>query len=1178
MSDRWDQVKEILGLALEREPAQRGGFIREACGGDEELRAEVESLASHHEDADSLLENSPAASLFFFQPDTMAGRKVGAYRILRVIGSGGMAVVYLGERDDDAFRKSVAIKMVRPGPGGQEIFHRFRNERQTLAAIDHPNIVKLLDGGSTDEGLPYLVMEYVDGMQLDQYCDAQQLSIDQRLQLFRTVCSAVQYAHERLIIHRDLKPANILITKEGVVRLLDFGIAKLLDPGFMQTTLITQTNWRPMTPGYASPEQVRGQPVTRASDVYSLGVLLYELLTGQKPYRSKGESLLEVERAICEQETEKPSTAVGGPQTKLVSQNRGLEPGQLRRRLQGDLDTIVLKALRKEPQNRYHSAAEFSDDIERCLTGKPVAARKRTLAYRAGRFLHRHKESVGTAIIFLLLIASLIFWEARRTRRPAAEQALNETHSSARSSVAVLGFKNLSGRPDTVWVSTALSEMLATELGAGEKLRTVPVETVARTKVDLSLTDTDSLAADTLARLQKNLGSDFFVLGSYLDLGNGGQIRVELRLQDLARGETVATISETGTETSLADLVSLAARRLRQQLGVADISQFDATGIRASVPSNPEAMRFYAEGLAKLRAFDALRGRDLLLRAVAADPSYPLAHASLARAWMTLGYDQNALSEAKKALDLAGKLSREDHALVEAHYYEASKDWEKAIETYRSLFGFFPDNMEYGLYLANAQVGGERGSDALNTIASLRGLFPEATRDPRIDLAEAEAAYSLSDSKRVLLATGNAITKADASGAKLLAAHARVIQCRALASLGQSQQSIAAGAEARRIYHEAGDPSGEAQALHSMAEVPINQGDLEQAKTLYEQALEIVRNVGDKRATARELGNIGLIYAQQGDFATGEKVYAEALANYRQVGDRHGMSVVTGNMGDLRYAEGRLGDALAEYRDALVLAREVGHQASEAIDLQLIGDVLADQGDLTGAMQMYQQASTIQREIGDKSYYAATLVSLGRLRRQRGDSEGAKKMYEEALTIRQQFGEKGMGAEVEVALGELDCDSGQAAAAERRAREAIAEFQTEHETDNEIQAQGLLIAALLQQGRIDDAEKAVARGLELAGKSRDVTIRLPFAIENSYVAAAKGDVAGAERLARNALVEADKFGLFRIKLEASLALGRVQRKGSAVQLTELAKQARASGFELIARKASAAASSFRVRS
>jgi tetratricopeptide (TPR) repeat protein len=587
-------------------------------------------------------------------------------------------------------------------------------------------------------------------------------------------------------------------------------------------------------------------------------------------------------------------------------------------------------------------------------------------------------------------------------------------------------------------------------------------------------------------------------------------------------------------------------------------------------------MRLYAEGLEKLRAFDALRARDLLLRAVDADPSYPLAHASLARAWMALGYNQNAVTEAKKAVDLAGKLSREDHALVEARYYEASKDWEKAIDTYRALFASFPDNLEYGLYLTNAQIGGERSSDALNTVAKLRGQFAEARSDPRIDLAEAEAAFLLSDNKRVLVATDRAVIKANASGAKLLAARARALQCRALANLGQSQQSLAAGAEARRLYHQAGDLSGEAQALHSMAEVPLNQGDLEQAKQLYEQALELARKVGDQRAAGRELGNIGLILIQQGDLATGEKFYNEALVNFREVGDKHLMSVVTGNMGDIRHAEGRLGEALAEYRDALVLAREVGHRASEAIDLQLIGDVLADQGDLNGAMQMYQQASAIQREIGDKTYYSETLASIGRLRRQKADSEGAKKAYEEARGIRQQLGEKGLSAEVDVSLGELACDSGQAAVAERLARGAIQEYQAEKETDSELQAQSLLIAALLQQGRAGEAEKAVARGLALSKGSSYVTVRLPFTLQNAYATAAAGNLAEAERMARDVRMEADKFGLVPIQLEASLAIGRIRR--NTAQLTELARNARARGFELIARKASAAALSSRPRS
>ena len=1193
MSEKWDQVKEILALALEQESGERNSFIRKVCGEDEELRAEVESLAAHYSGADSLLENSPAASLFSMQADRIVGTRLGAYRVVRVIGRGGMAVVYLGERDDDNFRKSVAIKMVMPGPNGEEIFRRFRNERQALAAIDHPNIVKLLDGGSTEEDLPYLVMDYVDGMPIDQYCDVHHLSIEERLQLFRTVCSAVQYAHEQLIIHRDLKPGNILITRHGVPRLLDFGIAKIINPEFFQTALTTQTNWRPMTPEYASPEQVRGQSVTKASDVYSLGVLLYELLTGHRAYRASVQSLLEVERTICEEQVEKPSSVVGRTEyqtsrsgitrsvitPEAAGANRSLDPNELRRRLQGDLDTIVLKALRKQPQDRYVSVAEFSKDIERHLSGKPVTARKLTIADHSGRFLRQHRESLTTALVFLLAMAGLIAWETRGIWKPTVGHGPSATRSHARSSVAVLGFKNLSGRLDTAWISTALSEMLAGELGAGGMLRTVPSETVARAKSDLSLPDTESLSAETLARLRTNLGSDFVVLGSYLDMGkaSGTQIRLDLRLQDTAKGETIAQISQTSSEAEMLDLVSRTGRQLREALGVSEVSPFEATGVRASVPSNPDAMRFYSEGLDKLRVFDALSARDLLNRAAGADPSYPLVHSALARAWMRLGYNQNAIDEARKALDLAGKLSREDHALIEARYYEATKNWDKAIETYRLLFSVFPDSLEYGLYLANAQVGGERANDALNTVAQLRGLSGEAKEDPRVDLTEAEAAYLLSDSKRVVASAETTISKANASGARLVAARARLLQCRALASLGQPQASMAAGAEASRIYHEAGDPGGEAQAFHAAAEVPLNQGDLKLATSMYEQALAIARKIGDKRATARELGNIGVIFVQQGDFASGEKIYGEALADFRDVGDKHGMSVVIGNTGDIFHAEGKLGDALAEYRDALVLAREVGHKSSEGIDLQLIGNVLADQGDLGGAVEMYQRASEIQREIDDSSYYAGTLVSIGRVRRQRGDSDGAKKAYEESLALRERLGEKGTTAEAQVALAELACDLGQPAQAEKLAAGAVREFQVEQEADNELMAETVLLRSLLQQGKLGDARKADAFGNALYEKSKDVTIRFPFAIESAYAKAAN-DLAGAERLAREVAAEADKLGLVRIQLEASLAIGEIEQKGpnqaqGRVRLAKLANDARAKGFALIAREASASASS-----
>jgi eukaryotic-like serine/threonine-protein kinase len=424
MPKTWDQVKEILALALEQGPEQRAGFIRQACGEDAALRAEVESLLLHHAGADTLLEQSRVANVLSFPPDVMVGKRIGAYRIVREIGQGGMAVVYLGERDDQNYRKRVAIKMVKPGIGTENILQRFRNERQALAALDHSNIVRLLDGGSSEDGSPYLVMEYVEGLPIDQYCDHNQLSIDDRLRLFREVCSAVQYAHQNLVIHRDLKPGNILITREGLPRLLDFGIAKLLNPECFQAPLITQTAWRPMTPGYASPEQVRGDAVTSASDVYSLGVLLYEILTGYLPYKVSDSSWREIERLVCEQEPPRPSTRVStdGERLKATAETRMAEPKQLVRLLRGDLDWITMKALEKDPVRRYATAFELSADIGRHLAHEPVLARPASALYRGLKYVRRHPVGVTVAAGLVLLLAGFAVTQSFQLRRITRER------------------------------------------------------------------------------------------------------------------------------------------------------------------------------------------------------------------------------------------------------------------------------------------------------------------------------------------------------------------------------------------------------------------------------------------------------------------------------------------------------------------------------------------------------------------------------------------------------------------------------------------------------------------------------------------------------------------------------------------------------------------------------------
>jgi serine/threonine protein kinase len=382
--DHWSRVKELLNAVLELEPGERAAYVERTCGPDTALREEVQSLLASYEEAgeefmDGVPREQPVAATLKHD-DPFVGLKIGPYRVIEEIGHGGMGTVLRAVRADDSFRQQVAIKIIRRGMGHDFILRRFRNERQILATLDHPNIARLLDGGATEDGLPYFVMEYVQGAEpIDTYCDRNRLTTKQRLELFRKVCLAVQAAHERKIIHRDIKPGNILINSKGEPKLLDFGIAKILDPELSTQTMDpTVTVMRLMTPEYASPEQVKGQEITTGSDVYSLGVLLYELLTGHRPYRLKSRSPQEIAAVICDTEPERPSTMVNRTEVvtrgagttvtltpELVGDARQTRPEDLRRILAGDLDNIILMAMAKEVECRYSTAVFHRRRIRR---------------------------------------------------------------------------------------------------------------------------------------------------------------------------------------------------------------------------------------------------------------------------------------------------------------------------------------------------------------------------------------------------------------------------------------------------------------------------------------------------------------------------------------------------------------------------------------------------------------------------------------------------------------------------------------------------------------------------------------------------------------------------------------------------------------------------------------------
>jgi len=397
--DRWSQVESVFLRAIEVPPESRIKFLDEACSGDETLRREVNSLLACDNPNTPLINDPlppPEDSATY-----VAGRRIGVYRLVRLLGQGGMGSVHLAVRDDEQFQMEVAIKLLKRGMDTDFMLSRFRQERQILANLEHPFIARLLDGGATDDGLPYFVLEYVDGAPITKYCVEKNLNLIERLRLFRLVCEAVQHAHQNLVVHRDLKPGNILITREGIPKLLDFGIAKLIDPAAAASDLptLTRQDLRMMTPAYASPEQAMGLAINTATDIYSLGAVLYELLSEQRPLRFKTESPAEIERVICQVEPEKPSVAAGN------------------RRLAGDLDNIILTAMRKEPQRRYASVAEFSEDIRRHMDGMPVAAQEDRWTYRTGKFIRRNRLGVAAALLLLASLVGGIFATAVQARR-----------------------------------------------------------------------------------------------------------------------------------------------------------------------------------------------------------------------------------------------------------------------------------------------------------------------------------------------------------------------------------------------------------------------------------------------------------------------------------------------------------------------------------------------------------------------------------------------------------------------------------------------------------------------------------------------------------------------------------------------------------------------------------------
>ena len=711
---------------------------------------------------------------------------------------------------------------------------------------------------------------------------------------------------------------------------------------------------------------------------------------------------------------------------------------------------------------------------------------------------------------------------------------------SPRRSVAVLSFKNLSGDAQEAWLSTALSDWLTTELTAGEQVRAIPAESIARMRIELALPDVESLGADSLTRIRKNLGTDYVVAGSYAALGamSEGQIRLDLHLQDTRSGETVAAISESGTEAHLLDLVSRAGEHLREKLGIRAVTSEEAAEVAIALPSNPQTTKLFSEGLAKLRVFDTLAARNLLLKAVAAEPEYALSHAALASAWEQLGYDEKAQAEAKKAYDLSSSLSRAERLLVEARYRETSRDWGKAIEIYRALFDFFPDNLDYGLALTNSQLRSNRWKDALATIAALRALPTPLRDDPRIDLAENDATRSLGDMRRAEAALARAAEKAHAAGASLLLAKARREQAWLFENSGKQAEVEGAIGEAKQLYIAANDRLGVAATATLEAIALERQGDYLGARNKYEESLGIYRESGNKASLSSEYDNLGDVLFYLGDLAGARKSFEAALATYVEIGDQNGVALAQIGLGDVLLALGKHNEAKA----------------------------------------MYESSLEICRQLGSRGRQAAALEGVANAHRTEGDIEGAQKRYKDAISILEEIGDKNEEAHIRLHLAELLLDEGKSGEAESIARQSANVFGETRAGRYQVEANLLMSNALAAQGRNAEAGKNIDQVMKIAIDSHNRRLELKAAITAARIQAASASATeAAESVKRlhKIISDAGEASFADVVLDARLAVGEIElnsgnRVDGSALLEALEKDAKNGGFQLIAQKAAAA--------
>ena len=1060
----------------------------------------------------------------------MLGDRLSHYRILEQIGAGGMGIVYRAH--DDQLDRDVAIKVLPPGALSDETARkRFRKEALSLARLNHPNIATVHEFGSEGE-TDFLVTEYIPGITLDAKLARGPLPVPDVLRLGLQLAAGLAAAHEQGIVHRDLKPGNLRLTPDGRLKILDFGLSQLMPhPSALgMTVTLTQSQETSGTLPYMAPELLSGEMADARSDIWAAGAVLFEIATGKRPFPQTVPALLI--NAILNQTPEKPN--------------------EINPSVPEQLSAVIMKALARDRTQRQQTASELAADLE--SPAVPPAASNVMPA--------RTRQSArwfGVAILIIALMAGGYF----ALRRKKAESVT----TNRRRTVAVLGFKNLSANPDKSWLSTAISEMLTTELSQGDQLRTIPGESVALMKANLALPDADSFSQQTLKRIRQNLGSDTVILGSYVPLGEG-LLRLDIRLQDAVEGVTLASVSEKGSETEIDSLVSQAGAELRSKLGVGALSDAQSARVRASLPANAEAARLYSQGLQKLRLFDALAARDALQKAAQLVPDHAPTRSALAEAFSRLGYEDKAKQEAKQALALSSQASREERLLIEARAHELLGENPQAVENYRALWEFFPDNIDYGLFLIRSQINQGRAADAESTLAELRNRVASDADSARIDIAEASVAASLSDFKRQQRVAQQASERARTAGASLLVAQALQLQAQAEERMGQSSNTVNLLTQAKQLFDAAGDRRASARTVLNLGDQLYDQGAYEAARQQFIAALPVFREIGARKGIRATLERIGNVFYSEGKLQEAKNYYEQTLGMDREDQDPTNLASSYGNLANTLDGMGDLQGALKMQQQTLDVFMQAGDRRGASATLNNLGNLAVETGDLEPARKYFDQSLAMATQSSYRRGEPDPISGIGDVLLAQGGLPAARRQYEQALALCKEMNEEDSIAQLSTSLAALALAEKRYSDGEALARQAITWYQ-KVKSNNEAWAQAVLARNLLGAGKLKDAQSAAAKAMQLSGQGASQTPRYEAILADARVKTNSGNSLEARKELESAIASARKFGYRLYEYQLRLALGEmsVGSPGARTQLVSLQKDADAHGAFLVSRQA-----------